>query len=439
MMYTVYGFMRAQVLGVDRRVDRKKSYTVYIILISKGDLRCKIFKRYSDFAALDSELRAEFGSGIPRLPGKKLFRLKSKVVEQRKLALADYLQQLLVKPEVVDAVTFRRFTLLPDEFYDGRPLPMDERKEEDKQVVRVYLCDGNYKSLPLTARTRTLAAKAAVAGKLGMSSDYLRTFALLLQDGASGLTYIVDDDDFPLSALRRSVDGRLQFRKIAFLTSDSYDDDGMLGLLFIQACADVVTSIYPASPSDLAVLAAHKAQALFGDMTYAKLEPFREDAFLASYIPKPEAVTHPEVRELGVKSSAFWEGGIGRQWERLKGMSPRDAKMAYLNIVREWDFYGADFFPVAFEGGRPFPAEVFIAVKEDGILVLNKDSKSTLAMFLYDGLEGWSAYPSKFRIITQGSKQYDFKTKRGFEIQGSIDKYTQTFAADGGGGGGGEA
>ena len=74
------------------------------------------------------------------------------------------------------------------------------------------------------------------------------------------------------------------------------------------------------------------------------------------------------------KKTSEWETLILKAHSQNIGKSADEAMTEYLNIVKEWPFYGTTFFPPCKTINiKKLPAKVLIGVNADGILVLKKD------------------------------------------------------------------
>jgi len=74
------------------------------------------------------------------------------------------------------------------------------------------------------------------------------------------------------------------------------------------------------------------------------------------------------------KRPSEWETLILRQHETLVGKDKEDAKTEYLNIVKQWAYYGTTFFPPCKSVGNKLPSKyVIIGVNYEGIRLLKKN------------------------------------------------------------------
>jgi hypothetical protein len=69
-----------------------------------------------------------------------------------------------------------------------------------------------------------------------------------------------------------------------------------------------------------------------------------------------------------------WEAMIFKIHAQHIGKKAEDAQTEYLDIVKQWPFYGTTFYPPCKSiANRRLPAKVIIGVNAEGILLLKKD------------------------------------------------------------------
>ena len=95
--------------------DRK--FIQYEVIVTVSDLRWSVFRRYSEFEAfhkkvhkLMSQVMDKSTLPLPRLPGKRLYgNLEDKFLEERRVALQRYLQQVMAIPGMMNNVSLMEF------------------------------------------------------------------------------------------------------------------------------------------------------------------------------------------------------------------------------------------------------------------------------------------------------------------------------------------
>ncbi len=75
-----------------------------------------------------------------------------------------------------------------------------------------------------------------------------------------------------------------------------------------------------------------------------------------------------------MKKPNEWEAAIFKAHAANTAKSPEDAKTEYLEVVKQWPFYGTTFYPPCKSlGSRKLPTKVIIGINAEGILLLKKD------------------------------------------------------------------
>lgn len=85
------------------------------------------------------------------------------------------------------------------------------------------------------------------------------------------------------------------------------------------------------------------------------------------------------------KKPSEWESLIFKAHPTNIGKSEEDAKTEYLDIVKQWPFYGTTFYPPCKSiNNKRLPTKVIIGVNAEGILLLKKDKVIQLIGFVTD-------------------------------------------------------
>lgn len=108
-------------------VEARKRFTVYQIFVQLGNERnWHVFRRYSDFVRMDEGLRKLFSDFNGVLPPKKYFgdNFDSGFIEQRKQGLQEYIDNVLIRQDVISAQPAVEFFC-----FDDPPGPYDSIEE----------------------------------------------------------------------------------------------------------------------------------------------------------------------------------------------------------------------------------------------------------------------------------------------------------------------
>jgi hypothetical protein len=104
-------------------------------------------------------------------------------------------------------------------------------------------------------------------------------------------------------------------------------------------------------------------------------------------------------------------------------MSKSAAAAEYLRTVRSWQVYGSSFFLVERQNSADLPADVFLAVNPKGVLIINPETRATIAFHPYNALPTWGHSGQSFVLhvgsAAQQTKLY-FGTPDGREINDLI-------------------
>lgn len=200
-------------------------------------------------------------------------------------------------------------------------------------------------------------------------------------------------------------------------------DKAAFELSYYQAVHDVLEARYPCTQADAVQLAAFELQALFGDYDVEK------DVIgdrLGLYVQ--QKFYHDNTKD-SLKAS------IIQEYMKLKGTDKEQARVAYLEIVQDWQSYGSAYFFT--ESLNPkhshFPRQVVLAISYSGFYVIDPVSKEHLTDHQYTDLVTWGFSASTVVLVIGNLQQafkYFFGTNEGYEINSLIHSYTTKFAED---------
>jgi len=209
------------------------------------------------------------------------------------------------------------------------------------------------------------------------------------------------------------------FKKKIFLRDDDRElqDTVAKHLVYIQALFSVIESEYPCVMDDAIRLAGLQVQITYGDHKPATHSGGFLTQNLKSYIPKDL---------FAQKRPQEWETVIFKAHANLIGKTSEDAKSEYLDIVKQWPFYGTTFFPACRTVGKQkTPPKVIIGVNAEGILLLKKD-KELISTHPFTEICSWASSSTTFAFefgSQTESQKYTFETKQGAIIAATIQTY----------------
>jgi FERM central domain/PTB domain (IRS-1 type) len=262
----------------------------------------------------------------------------------------------------------------------------------------------------------------------------------------------LDDEDKPAdfqqqwSAEKRKDACEFVFKKKIFLRDDDreLDDPAARDLIYHQATHEVIAGNYPCEPDMAIKLAGLQMQVCSGPRRVCLISPFAHPARPPAPQPAPSQVSYRDEKcdkdflvknknlnlfvpkeLMGQKKASDWETAILKEHRKHQGKSEEEAKLEYLDIVRQWPYYGTTFFPPCKVQSKQkgLPSKVIIGVNAEGILLLKKD-KGLIGTHPFTEICSWSSSGSTFAFDfgTEGHK-YTFETKQGAIIAATIQTY----------------
>jgi len=211
------------------------------------------------------------------------------------------------------------------------------------------------------------------------------------------------------------------FKKKIFLRDDDREmhDPAAKHLVYIQALSSVIQSEYPVpSLEDAVRLGGLQVQIIYGDhKTQIHNVGFLSQK-IREFVPKD---FFPK------KTPSEWEGLIFKAHTNNTGKLAEDAKSEYLEIVKQWPFYGTTFYPACKSVNKTkLPNKVIIGVNAEGILLLRKDNKELISTHPFTEICSWASSSTTFGF-EYGSQadavKYSFETKQGAIIAACIQTY----------------
>ena len=78
---------------------------------------------------------------------------------------------------------------------------------------------------------------------------------------------------------------------------------------------------------------------------------------------------------LKAQSNYEWKKYVLRAFNKDHGMSPDEAKIAFLKVIYRWPTYGSAFFEVSQTSDPSFPEQLTMAINKQGINIIHSHSK----------------------------------------------------------------
>ena len=84
-----------------------------------------------------------------------------------------------------------------------------------------------------------------------------------------------------------------------------------------------------------------------------------------------------------VQSSQDWKREIVKAYNQDSGMSPEEAKIAFLKVIYRWPTFGSAFFEVKQTTETKYPELLLIAINKQGVSLIHPQSKVGLKAFSF--------------------------------------------------------
>ena len=96
------------------------------------------------------------------------------------------------------------------------------------------------------------------------------------------------------------------------------------------------------------------------------------------------------------KSSTEWKREVAKAYNNDSGMSPDEAKVAFLKVIYRWPTYGSAFFEVNQNSDSNFPEKLIIAINKQGVSLIHPETKDILATLPLSHIMHWASSPTNF-------------------------------------------
>lgn len=291
-----------------------------------------------------------------------------------------------------------------------------------KKVVRVHFMDDSIKAFAVDESSSAEQLKATVVEKIGMKED--GCFAIF--ERKDGWERCLEPDEKPCELMALwspdtapNKSAAFVFKKKIFLRDDEREMQDLIAKhhVYIQALHSVIDSEYPCSVEDAIKLAGLQVQIVYGDHKPGNHVVGFLSANLKQFVPKDL---------FQQKKPNDWEALIFKAHAQNSSKSEEDAKTEYLDVVKQWPFYGTTFYPPCKTiGSKKIPNKVIIGVNAEGILLLKKD-KELVSTHPFTEICSWASSSTTFAFefgSQTESQKYTFETKQGAIIAASIQTY----------------
>lgn len=284
-------------------------------------------------------------------------------------------------------------------------MEIEATKELLPVMVRVYLLDGTFETLPATSHTTATDMRNMMRELMGVEPTNMSGFGIFDIDNEGHERYLEPTERILdvcaywsrlygdlLQRDRKAADdfiaNRFVFKVKQYysLTHTPKYDTAAESILYVQAVYDVVKDRYPCLDEDCVKLAALQRQAEVPNtpitaeiaMRYLK-ESLCKSARLGEYVSEVNKVMETHVSK-----------------------DPATCRKEYLKEVKSWKIYGSSFFWLEPVDRGTFGEKVFAAVNPRGVMFINPETKENFKTIPYSELPQWGHAEKSF-VIFEGS------------------------------------
>jgi len=293
-----------------------------------------------------------------------------------------------------------------------------------KKVVRIHFMDDSIKAFAVDENCSADQLKQAAVERISMKED--SCFAIFEKKDNWERCLEPEEKPCELMAMWNNDGSTPQksqcafiFKKKIFLRDDEREmqDPVAKHHVYIQALHSVIESEYPCSAEDAIKLAGLQVQIVYGDLKPGTHQVGFLTSNLKQFVPKDL---------FQQKKPTDWEALIFKAHGMNVGKVEEEAKSEYLDVVKQWPFYGTTFYPPCRTiGNKKLPSKVIIGVNAEGILLLKKD-KELLSTHPFTEICSWASSSTTFAFefgSQTESQKFTFETKQGAIIAASIQTY----------------
>lgn len=304
--------------------------------------------------------------------------------------------------------------------------------------IRVFFLDNTFKTLTVDSYTLAMDVADMIIRKIGLTCT--SPFALY---EAAEYERIMGGKERVLDVLARwerlqqetpekkdqITEYKLVFKAKLILKADNPEIKGdaeAINLLYLQSVHDVLSSKYVVKETPSVILAALQLQATFGDYhadmhghgwLSDKLEQFLPSQY---FDPKKHKSTSVQRAE--------WEQKIISKYEKVRGFTPMEAKLNYLDYVQDWPVYGVTYFEVQQRQFKDYPSPLLLGITCEGALLMHPETKAILDNYRYTDIVTWGHSDEKFILVVGNvvqQRKIVFKTEKGAQVNTLVHDYVK--------------
>eukprot|EP00939_MAST-03C_sp_MAST-3C-sp1_P003050 g3050.t1 len=274
-------------------------------------------------------------------------------------------------------------------------------------ILKVYLLNGDYRSVKVTKRTTVGEVIMMIAKKMNIqdSEKKAKYFGLFRCQGATnvvcrqkwlpvskdivGILKTWDPDDTPIFQIKLFLDREIMVSRCIFVRY----------LVFIQTVNNILTGIYHVKKKDAIWLAGVLAQYRFGDYDEDVMSlDFYADHGLMDYLPV--GLLNTSRRNLNAKKiesmNRKFAKDIRSAHQTMKEVSRKESLRKYLYYCKKYPFFGNTFFLTGVESKTKrflkVGAQIKVGIGVGGVKIFRKSKKSSWSyshLFVFSSINRW--------------------------------------------------
>jgi len=132
-------------------------------------------------------------------------------------------------------------------------------------------------------------------------------------------------------------------------------------------------------------------------------------------------------------SAADWKREIVKSYNSDSGISPEDAKIAFLKIIYRWPTFGSAFFEVKQTTDPNYPELLLVAINKQGVSLIHPQTKDVLVTHPFTRISNWSSGNTYFHMtignLVRGSKLL-CETSLGYKMDDLLTSYISLMLAN---------